>query len=108
MTGTGAPCDRSRADPPARTVAIRGRLRRYARRAGRRRSRRSPTGSLLAVIGPNGAGKSTLLKTIAGLLTPFAGTVEVFGGPPAREAAKRIAYVPQAELVDWAFPGHRR
>lgn len=62
-----------------------------------------PAGSLLAVIGPNGAGKSTLLKTIAGLLKPFAGTVEVLGGPPVREA-KRIAYVPQAELVDWAFP----
>jgi ABC-type Mn2+/Zn2+ transport system ATPase subunit len=60
-------------------------------------------GSLLAIIGPNGSGKSTLLKTIAGLLEPFAGSVEVFGGPP-RMAAKRIAYVPQAELVDWAFP----
>ncbi len=62
-----------------------------------------PTGSLLAVIGPNGAGKSTLLKTIAGLLRPMSGTVEVLGGPPGREA-KRIAYVPQAEMVDWAFP----
>jgi ABC-type Mn2+/Zn2+ transport system ATPase subunit len=62
-----------------------------------------PAGSLLAIIGPNGAGKSTLLKTIAGLLRPFAGTVEVLGGPPIQEA-KRIAYVPQAELVDWAFP----
>src|SRR4029077_14118742 len=41
-----------------------------------------PAGSLLAVIGPNGAGKSTLLKTIAGLLTPFSGTVEVFGAAP--------------------------
>jgi ABC-type Mn2+/Zn2+ transport system ATPase subunit len=60
-------------------------------------------GSLLAVIGPNGAGKSTLLKTIAGLLAPFSGTVEIFGQPP-RLAAKRIAYVPQAELVDWGFP----
>jgi ABC-type Mn2+/Zn2+ transport system ATPase subunit len=62
-----------------------------------------PTGSLLAVIGPNGSGKSTLLKTIAGLLRPFSGTVEVLGGPPGREA-KRVAYVPQAEMVDWAFP----
>jgi ABC-type Mn2+/Zn2+ transport system ATPase subunit len=61
------------------------------------------TGSLLAVIGPNGSGKSTLLKTIAGLLPPFSGSVEVFGGP-ARVSAKRIAYVPQAELVDWGFP----
>jgi ABC-type Mn2+/Zn2+ transport system ATPase subunit len=62
-----------------------------------------PVGSLLAVIGPNGAGKSTLLKTIAGLLQPFSGTVEVLGSTP-QQAAKRIAYVPQAEVVDWAFP----
>ena len=61
------------------------------------------TGSLLAIIGPNGAGKSTLLKVIAGLLLPFSGTVEVLGGPP-RAQAKGIAYVPQAEMVDWSFP----
>jgi manganese/iron transport system ATP-binding protein len=61
------------------------------------------SGSLLAVIGPNGAGKSTLLKVIAGLLEPFAGTVSVLGGPP-RAHARDIAYVPQAEAVDWEFP----
>lgn len=60
-------------------------------------------GTLLAVVGPNGAGKSTLLKVMAGLVRPWAGRVEVLGGPPGREA-RRIAYVPQAELVDWAFP----
>jgi ABC-type Mn2+/Zn2+ transport system ATPase subunit len=62
-----------------------------------------PAGSLLAVVGPNGAGKSTLLKVIAGLLRPSAGTVEVLGSPPG-SAASRIAYVPQAEAVDWEFP----
>ena len=61
------------------------------------------TGSLLAVIGPNGSGKSTLIKIIAGLLMPFSGSVEVLGGA-AGARAKRVAYVPQAELVDWAFP----
>ena len=60
-------------------------------------------GTLLAVVGPNGAGKSTLLKVMAGLLRPWRGRVEVLGAPPGREAA-RVAYVPQAETVDWHFP----
>jgi ABC-type Mn2+/Zn2+ transport system ATPase subunit len=60
-------------------------------------------GSLLAVVGPNGAGKSTLLKLMAGLLRPWSGRIQVLGGPAGREA-RRVAYVPQAELVDWAFP----
>jgi len=60
-------------------------------------------GSLLAVVGPNGAGKSTLLKLMAGLIRPWTGRVEVLGHP-AGQQARRVAYVPQAELVDWAFP----
>jgi ABC-type Mn2+/Zn2+ transport system ATPase subunit len=60
-------------------------------------------GSLLAVVGPNGAGKSTLLKLRAGLARPWSGRIQVLGGPAGREA-RRVAYVPQAELVDWAFP----
>jgi ABC-type Mn2+/Zn2+ transport system ATPase subunit len=60
-------------------------------------------GSLIAVVGPNGAGKSTLLKVIAGLLRPWRGTISVFGDAPG-EQGPRVAYVPQAELVDWAFP----
>jgi ABC-type Mn2+/Zn2+ transport system ATPase subunit len=60
-------------------------------------------GSLLAVVGPNGAGKSTLLKLMAGLLTPWSGRIEILGAPAGRES-RRVAYVPQAENVDWAFP----
>lgn len=60
-------------------------------------------GSLLAVVGPNGAGKSTLLKVMAGLLQPTAGQVSVLGEPVGR-AARRVAYLPQAEAVDWQFP----
>ena len=60
-------------------------------------------GSLLAVIGPNGAGKSTLLKLIAGILKPWTGRLTVLGGPPGSSAG-RIAYLPQAEAVDWDFP----
>ena len=60
-------------------------------------------GTLLAVIGPNGAGKSTLLKLIAGLMRPASGRVTVLGEAPG-SAGARIAYLPQAELVDWDFP----
>lgn len=60
-------------------------------------------GSLTAVFGPNGGGKSTLIKCIAGLMRPWSGSVEALGTGAGR-AAKRIAYVPQAEQVDWAFP----
>jgi ABC-type Mn2+/Zn2+ transport system ATPase subunit len=55
------------------------------------------------VVGPNGGGKSTLLKLIAGLLEPWTGTIRVLGGAPG-EHAGAIAYVPQAEAVDWGFP----
>ena len=61
------------------------------------------SGSLLAVIGPNGAGKSTLLKLIAGLIRPTSGRLSVLGGLPG-SAARSIAYLPQAEAVDWEFP----
>jgi ABC-type Mn2+/Zn2+ transport system ATPase subunit len=61
------------------------------------------SGSLLAVVGPNGAGKSTLLKIIGGLLRPYSGTVQVLGEPVGANPHK-VAYLPQAEAVDWQFP----
>ena len=62
-------------------------------------------GSIAGLVGVNGSGKSTLFKAIMGFLTPSAGTVRV-AGLPVREALKRnlVAYVPQAEEVDWDFP----
>jgi len=36
-------------------------------------------GTVLGVVGANGAGKSTLVRTIAGILPPTSGRVEVFG-----------------------------
>ncbi len=61
------------------------------------------TGALTAVVGPNGGGKSTLLKLIAGLLRPWAGEIAVLGDLPGAHA-RSVAYVPQAEAVDWSFP----
>ncbi len=63
-------------------------------------------GSALGIVGPNGSGKSTLLKTIAGLVPPTSGTVDVFGTVPRALAAGTIAYVPQIEAVDWNFPAN--
>ena len=62
-----------------------------------------PRGALVAIFGPNGGGKTTLLKLIADLIQPWRGEVSVLG-EPAGAQAKRVAYVPQAELVDWSFP----
>ena len=53
------------------------------------------TGMALGIVGPNGSGKSTLLKTIAGLLTPASGILEVFGSSPRTLPPVTIAYVPQ-------------
>lgn len=55
-----------------------------------------------AIVGPNGAGKSTLLRAIAGLL-PFDGTLTLGDRPwpewPARERARRIAWLGQNETT---------
>ncbi|MFY0634567.1 MAG: manganese/iron ABC transporter ATP-binding protein [Vannielia sp.] len=64
-----------------------------------------PKGTITALVGVNGAGKSTLFKAIMGFLNVAAGDIRVLG-LPVREALKKnlVAYVPQAEEVDWAFP----
>ena len=48
-------------------------------------------GEIVALLGPNGAGKTTTLRTIAGLLTPAAGSVLVDGRSVAGMAPERIA-----------------
>ena len=62
-------------------------------------------GVICALVGINGSGKSTLFKAIMGFLKPAKGTVSI-AGMPIRTAQKRnlVAYVPQAEEVDWSFP----
>ncbi|GAB7039019.1 MULTISPECIES: ABC transporter ATP-binding protein [Catenuloplanes] len=67
-----------------------------------------PDGTRLGIIGVNGAGKTTLLRVLAGVLTPSAGTALIADGPdrlvdlrrlPARERARRLAFVPQEDVM---------
>ncbi|WP_186317805.1 ABC transporter ATP-binding protein [Curtobacterium sp. 9128] len=48
-----------------------------------------PSGYVTGLVGPNGAGKTSLLKSMLGLLTPDAGTVQVLGGDPAAHPGAR-------------------
>lgn len=56
-----------------------------------------PPGSAMVVVGRNGTGKSTLLKTLAGLLPPKAGSVNLGGASVAamrpRQRARKLAFV---------------
>ena len=62
------------------------------------------SGERLAIIGPNGAGKSTLIKAMLGLIKPQAGTVR-FLDRPFNAVRQHVAYVAQADEIDWRFPG---
>ena len=64
-----------------------------------------PAGTITALVGVNGAGKSTLFKAIMGFVPVAAGQISILG-QTVKEAlrANTVAYVPQAEEVDWSFP----
>ena len=74
-------------------------------------------GTITGLVGPNGGGKSTLFKSIMGFLSPSQGQISISDrtrlpstGKPTNlsidKAQKQqlIAYVPQADEVDWNFP----
>ncbi len=56
-------------------------------------------GRCIVLAGPNGAGKSTIVKTLARQIKPVSGSVTLGGRDlgqwPAREFARKVAYVPQ-------------
>ena len=68
-----------------------------------------PGGTVFALLGENGAGKTTLIRILTGFLRSTAGTCQVLGLDPMREALqirRRIGYVSDAPaLYDWMQVG---
>jgi iron complex transport system ATP-binding protein len=64
-------------------------------------------GEMVGLLGPNGAGKSSILKLAAGTLRPNVGHVYLLGDEasrlPRREAARRVAVVPQEFTVQFPY-----
>ncbi|MDP5216992.1 manganese/iron ABC transporter ATP-binding protein [Ruegeria sp. 2205SS24-7] len=64
-----------------------------------------PRGTVTALVGVNGAGKSTLFKAIMGFVPAAQGAIRILGmGVKQALGQNLVAYVPQSEEVDWAFP----
>jgi len=64
-----------------------------------------PVGTIAALVGVNGAGKSTLFKAIMGFVPVATGQISILGeAVPSALRKGLVAYVPQAEEVDWSFP----
>ena len=64
-----------------------------------------PRGTITALVGVNGAGKSTLFKAIMGFLPTAGGEIRLLGRSVKQALRENlVAYVPQSEEVDWAFP----
>lgn len=64
-----------------------------------------PRGTITALVGVNGAGKSTLFKAIMGFVRVARGSISLLGmDVPQALRRNLVAYVPQAEEVDWSFP----
>jgi manganese/iron transport system ATP-binding protein len=64
-----------------------------------------PAGTITALVGVNGSGKSTIFKAIMGFVRLASGDISILGEPVNKALRKNlVAYVPQAEEVDWNFP----
>src|SRR5579862_3800975 len=50
---------------------------------------------VVGFLGSNGAGKTTTLRMILDILRPSKGVIEVLGGPPGREKAAEIGFLPE-------------
>ncbi|MBX5466090.1 MAG: ABC transporter ATP-binding protein [Firmicutes bacterium] len=68
-------------------------------------------GELVTLVGPNGAGKTTLVKTLAGVLRPVRGTVQIHGRagfvPEGRQLFSELSVEDNLLLGAWRVRSHR-
>ncbi len=50
---------------------------------------------MFGFLGGNGAGKTTSLRMTLDIIRPTSGAIQVLGGPPARENAAEIGFLPE-------------
>ncbi len=63
-------------------------------------------GRIVGLLGPNGSGKTTLIKLANGLLTPSAGSIEIYGIAPGRETHNMVSYLPERTCIPiWMSTG---
>ena len=61
-------------------------------------------GQMICLLGPNGSGKTTILRTLAGLLSPVSGYVEVNGNDMKNQKKSEIARQLSVVLTDTVTP----
>jgi len=65
-------------------------------RAVRSLSLEVPAGEVYGLLGPNGSGKSTTMKILLGLVTPTAGSTEIFGISSRQvESREQVGFLPE-------------
>ncbi|MGV8872538.1 MAG: ABC transporter ATP-binding protein [Rhodococcus sp. (in: high G+C Gram-positive bacteria)] len=60
-------------------------------------------GEFVALVGPSGSGKTTLLRTVAGFLTPTAGSISI---GPDMVARKQFSTPPESRKLGMVFQQH--
>ena len=99
--------DRVPVPPPAPTIHVQGVSKWYGNVVAVNDVTFQVYPGITGLLGPNGAGKTTLLHTVAGLLRPSEGEVDVLGEPVRNNSDlyRRVGVMPEHEAVYGFYTG---